>query len=475
MFIKLRFSRIWLMVALVAIGTMSTVDYLRMLHSLRREHLRLLSSKGAFSALNNLPQVDVALLLAVQANEFSDTSESRDALLRALEQADHLNALLKGPVGKVTSVALSDDNATVAAGTEYGDIFVWRIGFQRRVDILRSGSAKVTNLSISGDGRMLTAATAGMSHTELIFYSLESMKEMSPRWDLGEQEDPYCSAIGGASGTFAFCSGGRILVWRLKALKNDPVTLCCENTDVRAVAVSSNGTELISTGYGTVSVWSLEGHKRIGQPLNVSSGWIDSVALSRDGRILAVANDGKIQLWDMKSRKPVGDVFGGSNKTVSALTFSTDGKMLVSASDGKVTFCTLSEEKLPSCKSSAIQGAPDTILASGGSEVVSGDSEGRVTVWSASSSTFAAEIPNDLKSITTLAFSRNGNLLAAGGSNQAVAVAKGLAAEHPDWVMLYQYGNPANAEAHYTGTGPEILADLPSITHFVRAWAPPAR
>ena len=56
---------------------------------------------------------------------------------------------------------------------------------------------------------------------------------------------------------------------------------------------------------------------------------------------------------------------------------------------------------------------------------------------------------------------------AAGGSNQAVAVAKGLAAEHADWVMLYQYGNPANAEAHYTGTGPEILADLPSITHFV--------
>ncbi|MGK5113854.1 MULTISPECIES: PLP-dependent cysteine synthase family protein [unclassified Geodermatophilus] len=56
---------------------------------------------------------------------------------------------------------------------------------------------------------------------------------------------------------------------------------------------------------------------------------------------------------------------------------------------------------------------------------------------------------------------------AAGGSNQAVAVAKGLAAEHGDWVMLYQYGNPANAEAHYTGTGPEILADLPSMTHFV--------
>ncbi|MCW2681720.1 MAG: cysM [Frankiales bacterium] len=56
---------------------------------------------------------------------------------------------------------------------------------------------------------------------------------------------------------------------------------------------------------------------------------------------------------------------------------------------------------------------------------------------------------------------------AAGGSNQAVAMAKELAAENPDWVMLYQYGNPANALAHYETTGPEILEDLPTITHFV--------
>jgi len=56
---------------------------------------------------------------------------------------------------------------------------------------------------------------------------------------------------------------------------------------------------------------------------------------------------------------------------------------------------------------------------------------------------------------------------AAGGSNQAVAMAKKLAAENPDWVMLYQYGNPENARAHYRTTGPEILRDLPTITHFV--------
>ncbi|MFJ2867337.1 PLP-dependent cysteine synthase family protein [Kitasatospora sp. NPDC087314] len=56
---------------------------------------------------------------------------------------------------------------------------------------------------------------------------------------------------------------------------------------------------------------------------------------------------------------------------------------------------------------------------------------------------------------------------AAGGSNTAVRIAKEIAAEHPDWVMLYQYGNPDNAGAHYATTGPEILADLPTVTHFV--------
>jgi cysteine synthase B len=56
---------------------------------------------------------------------------------------------------------------------------------------------------------------------------------------------------------------------------------------------------------------------------------------------------------------------------------------------------------------------------------------------------------------------------AAGGSNEAVRVAKEIAAKNPNYVFLYQYGNPANTEAHYNNTGPELFKDLPTITHFV--------
>ena len=55
----------------------------------------------------------------------------------------------------------------------------------------------------------------------------------------------------------------------------------------------------------------------------------------------------------------------------------------------------------------------------------------------------------------------------AEGSNGAVRRAEELATEHPDWCLLYQYGNDANPRAHYEGTGPEIWRDCPEITHFV--------
>lgn len=53
------------------------------------------------------------------------------------------------------------------------------------------------------------------------------------------------------------------------------------------------------------------------------------------------------------------------------------------------------------------------------------------------------------------------------GSNGAVARAKVMAEEHPEWCFLYQYANDANPTAHYQTTGPEIWRDCPEITHFV--------
>ncbi len=53
------------------------------------------------------------------------------------------------------------------------------------------------------------------------------------------------------------------------------------------------------------------------------------------------------------------------------------------------------------------------------------------------------------------------------GSNGAIRLAEKIAADRPDYRLLFQYGNPANPLAHYEGTGPEIWRDCPEIDVFV--------
>jgi cysteine synthase len=54
----------------------------------------------------------------------------------------------------------------------------------------------------------------------------------------------------------------------------------------------------------------------------------------------------------------------------------------------------------------------------------------------------------------------------AKGTNGSIEVARALA-QDDRYFMPFQYGNPANPDAHEKGTAQEIVRDLPSITHFV--------
>ena len=54
------------------------------------------------------------------------------------------------------------------------------------------------------------------------------------------------------------------------------------------------------------------------------------------------------------------------------------------------------------------------------------------------------------------------------GTNGSIEMAHGLMEKNPhDYLMLYQYGNPANPGAHYENTGPEIVEALPDVAIFV--------
>jgi cysteine synthase len=52
------------------------------------------------------------------------------------------------------------------------------------------------------------------------------------------------------------------------------------------------------------------------------------------------------------------------------------------------------------------------------------------------------------------------------GTNGSIEVARAMARDSK-YFMPFQYGNPANPQAHYDGTGAEIVRDLPDVTHFI--------
>jgi cysteine synthase B len=54
------------------------------------------------------------------------------------------------------------------------------------------------------------------------------------------------------------------------------------------------------------------------------------------------------------------------------------------------------------------------------------------------------------------------------GTNGSIDVAHELVEKHPhDYLLMYQYGNSANPDAHYEGTAPEIIDNLPDADMFV--------
>src|SRR6202045_3604452 len=57
----------------------------------------------------------------------------------------------------------------------------------------------------------------------------------------------------------------------------------------------------------------------------------------------------------------------------------------------------------------------------------------------------------------------------AKGSNGAVELALEMAESDLSYYMPYQYGNPANPNAHYNGTAIEILEELDEVAAFVAA------
>ena len=148
---------------------------------------------------------------------------------------------------------------------------------------------------------------------------------------------------------------------------------------------------------------------------------VNSVAFSPDGKILAVGDAaGHITLWSVTSRSRIAALDEGS--PVNSVAFSPDGQTLaVGDRDGHISLWQVSShQRTVTLPDGSNVGAVS--FSPGGLTLASGDALGDVNTWDLSTNQRLATLAKTGTSITSLAFSRDGQEVAAGGYNGTVTL-----------------------------------------------------
>jgi len=313
----------------------------------------------------------LARRLAVAAFQIAPTDATDDAV-RVLIGPARVNRSLDSS-GSFTTLALSPDGLTLAAGGTDGTLILWDTadpGHPRRLGqsltehsyAAATSPHAATTLAFSPNGRVLAVGRADRT---------------ARLWNITDRVDPSPLQLSPAPGSgsvtaFGFSRdghtlatggpGGDVTLWTITDPARPAVLsrqLIGNGLAVTALAFSTDGATLaVGEGNGTTSriVLADLGPGQLtadGEPISLDSGSITALTFNSRRRILAVGDShGQTMLWDVTDRsdfRPWRQLLGGHTyDRASASAFSADGRYFaVSGADGTVTVSDLDDPTGP--------------------------------------------------------------------------------------------------------------------------------
>lgn len=318
---------------------------------------------------------DLAALVALEGLRLADTLEARSALLTVVRESRAASYLVHH-AAEVRGVAVSADGTRAVTTGRDGDVVVWDVA-SGVPQATWSGGGALNGAALTPDGRFLAAGD----------------------------------------------DGGAALVWDLAEVDGDvlpdPVVLD-EDGPVVAVALTDDGSQLVTGGAAGVGLWAVAPGAR--RNLASSDETVDGVAVSGDGRYAAAADrDGTVLVWDLQASPGAPATELRHDEGVRAVAFTPDGRVVTGADDFVVrVWDTAGGEETAELRGHTSRVWSIAVSPDGDAAVSSGD-DGQVLLWDLAGTSAAVALRGHAGGVRAVAFGLDG-LIASGGTDGAAVL-----------------------------------------------------
>jgi WD40 repeat protein len=267
-------------------------------------------------------QLDLSLLLAVQANRIEPTAQAREALLGALVGSTDVVDYLRHHTEPVSGLAFAPDGRLLASADTAGDVVLWRVpDGTTQGAVMHVDDESVGALAFSPTGKQLAIAGTGLSLADT------TTGEVSGTLDIGDMRVDALAFDGDGSRLAAvgcrfvddYCDSGLVRVWDIAAQRRVVDTVLDPMFSNSAVAFDPTGTYLAVGGAaGDVTLVDVAGGA---PPLRLPEGHPDEVealSFTGDGQLITASGSSTpvpddpsgpaiptVLTWDLATRSVV--------------------------------------------------------------------------------------------------------------------------------------------------------------------------